>query len=254
MRTTWLLITLLITPPLLAAPLYIERVRSANPDAEALAKAADQIHEHKDVKLREDLKVPPFHKEGPPLKEGEAFCQGCHLPLPHSKKLRTRSFLNMHTRYIGCETCHFRPEDVKFDYRWLDYGSQKQATVENRFRTGRKTDNAQVLDGSRKIAPFLGGEPAIVFPSTPFAEDIAKQWKAGDAGARAKLKARLHAPLKKEGPACGACHTEQNPMLDLIALGAEGEQATAIRRHVIPQFFGRYKADEDRLKIIDILQ
>ncbi|CAI8766436.1 multiheme c-type cytochrome [Methylococcus capsulatus] len=237
-------------------PLFVQRVESAAPTREAIGKAEEQVREHKDVKLRERMAVPAFHKRiEPPLHEGETYCQGCHSPQPHSKKLRTRSFLNMHSRYVACETCHFRPEDVRLEYRWFDYAARRPAAADgSRFRTGRNLDNSVPIDGKFKIAPFYRGEPAFVLPGTAFAERVGREWQEGDLAARAQLKARLHAPLSKEGPACAKCHTEDSPLLDLSALGADSRQASAIRRHVIPQFFGRYQSDDERLKIIDILR
>jgi RNase P subunit RPR2 len=250
-----LLATLAAAEPAAAEPLYIQRAESARPNAEAIAKARQPVREHRDIAIREDLKVPPFHKRlDDPVRDGETFCQDCHLPLPHTKSLRSRSFLNMHSRSIACETCHFQPKDAAIAYRWLDYRTGQPAKVEARFRTGRKADNAAPLGGGVKIAPFAAGTPAIALPGSDFAIRIAREWKNGDEAARAQLKARLHAPLAKEGPACARCHTETKPLLDLAALAAPPEQATAILRHVIPQFFARYKDEDERLKIIDILR
>lgn len=237
-------------------PLFVQRVESAVPTQEAIGKAEEQVREHKDVKLREKMAVPAFHKRiEPPLHEGETYCQGCHRPQPHSKKLRTRSFLNMHSRYVACETCHFRPEDVRLDYRWFDYAARRPAAPDgSRFRTGRNLDNSVLIEGKFKIAPFYQGEPAFALPGTAFAERVGREWKEGDLSARAQLKARLHTPLSKEGPACAKCHTEDAPMLDLATLGADSRQAAAVRKHVIPQFFDRYQSDDERLKIIDILR
>ena len=254
MRVFWLVVSLFCSGTLCAAPLFIQRHEEAQPDEEAVSKALEQVREHKEIKIRDDLKVPPFHKQvDDKVKEGEAFCQGCHLPVPHSKKLRTRAFLNMHTRYIACETCHFRPEDARFDFRWLDYAKQQPAPEQNRFRTGKKIDNAHVLDGNTKIVPFFQSAPAIAFPGSAFAEEIARQWKDADEAGKSRLKAKLHAPLKKEGPACGRCHGDKDPLLDLQALGAEPDQATAIQKHLIPQFFGRYQKDDERIRIINLL-
>lgn len=239
-----------------AEPLFVQRAEAARPDRQAIEKALEQVREHKDVKLREDLAVPPFHKRvEPPIREGEAYCQGCHKSLPHTKKLKDRAFLNMHSRYIACETCHFRPDDAILQFRWLDYNARKEAEPDGgRFRTGRNVDNSVLIDGSTKIAPFYLGQPAIAFRSSEYARKIGQEWETGDVEARARLKARIHSPLKKEGPACAKCHTEDRPMLDLLALGADRDRAAAIQRHVLPQFFGRYQTDEERLKIIDILR
>ncbi len=234
------------------------RYESAHPTAEARQKALDQVRKHKDeVVIRDDLdrKLPTFHKRlEKKVTTGETFCQNCHLPLPHSKKLRSRAFLNMHSRYIACATCHFRPEGVRFDYRWLDYASWRPVRPDHPFRTGLDIDNSIPIDGNLKIAPFFSGEPAIPPKDGPFAEKILQRWREGTPAQRAGLKARLHAPLEEEGPECVACHTSDRPMLDLQALGAEAEQVDLIQFHRIPSFFSRYRGDDEKLKIIGILR
>ena len=243
-----------------AEPLYQQRYEAAVPSREMLDRSAERVRDHKDLQIREKMAVPPFHLRIETPKRGETFCQECHLPLPHTRKPRTRAFLNMHSRYVACETCHFRPQDAKLEYRWLDYINQVPAIPSpDPFRTGRKIDNAVALNGSLKIAPFSSGEPAVAFRGSEFAGRIARTWKESDQAGRIRLRAQIHAPLEKEGPACAQCHRLENPkdgkpMLDLTALGAGAEQAEAIQRHVLPQFFGRYQEDDERLKIIDILR
>lgn len=236
-------------------PLYIEQYQAAHPDQDALAKAEQPIREHQDVVLRDKMAVSPFHRQPDPLRAGETFCQTCHAPLPHTRKLRDRTFLNMHSRFITCETCHFRPATVQLSYDWLDYASWQSVPGDTaRFRTGSNKDNAVALEGRVKIAPFVQNQPAIARRDSAFTREIEKSWKEGDLPQRTALKARLHTPLKKEGPECAACHSEKQPLLDLEKLGATPTQATAIRRHIIPQFFSRYRSDDDRLRIIDILR
>lgn len=237
-----------------ADPLYIEQYRAARPDAEALRKAEQQVSEHRDPVLREKMAWAPFHRQPEPLTRGETFCQTCHAPLPHRQKPKDRTFLNMHSRFMACETCHFRPETTGLTYQWLDYPTWTAVAGEaSRFRTGSKTDNAERLTGTLKIAPFSSRQPALARRDSDFARDIEQTWKQAGLTGRAQLKARLHSPLEKEGPECRACHQEQKPLLDLARLGATATQVSAIQRHVIPQFFGRYRSDTERLKIIDIL-
>ncbi|MGI9213600.1 MAG: multiheme c-type cytochrome [Methylococcaceae bacterium] len=245
-----------------AEPLYVEQYRTAQPDAEALNKAEQQVREHQTVLVREKMAFPSFHRQLPALTQGEAFCQICHAPLPHSKKLRDRTFLNMHSRFIACETCHFRPETSPMEYDWLEYPNWTIAKGDpGRFRTGRPIDNAltttRVNGGAGssilKIVPIHQGVPAIARRDSEFARGIEPVWQESEQAEKARMKAKLHAPLKKEGPECAECHTEKQPMLNLERLGATALQATAIRRHIIPQFFSRYRNEDERLKIIDIL-
>ncbi|MDD5035547.1 MAG: hypothetical protein PHE55_12400, partial [Methylococcaceae bacterium] len=74
------------------------------------------------------------------------------------------------------------------------------------------------------------------------------------------VRAKIHAPLEKEGPHCDRCHAEKEGMLDFAALGASADQEQAIRRHVIPRFFGHYplkaneREDDERIHILDLLR
>ena len=256
--TLALVFSLLVWGNLSAEPLYVRQVKSAHPSVEDVEKALKQVKEHRDdVVIRDDLdsKLPTFHKRlAQKVTTGETFCQGCHLPVPHGKKPRTRAFLNMHSRYIACTTCHFRPEGRRFEFRWLDYQNWQEAHPENPFRTGTGIDNAQPINGNLKIAPFYAGEPAIPAKNSPFAKDIRRQWQQGDLEQKARLKVRLHSPLKKEGPECTACHTSDQPMLNLTDLGASAQEKDLIEYHRIPSFFSRYKSDDEKLRIIGILR
>lgn len=248
----------LVGTTVLAEPFYIRQYQASSPSMKARQKALDQVKKHQDdLPIRDDLdnKLPTFHKRlAQKVKAGETFCQNCHLPVPHRKKLRSRAFLNMHSRYIACATCHFQPPGVTFEYRWLDYQSWQPAMPETPFRTGLDLDNANPIDGNYKIAPLFSGEPAIPAKNSAFAKTILQQWREGTPDQRADLKARLHAPLRKQGPGCSACHTDSDPKLDLKALGASDEQVDLIHFHRIPSFFSRYQSDDERLRIIGILR
>ncbi len=251
----WLL--LVLGGPLSAATLYEQQVETFRPDVETLAEAREKVEKHRDIVIRDDIdaRLPHFHRRGPGLKRGETFCQTCHLPLPHTRKVRTRSFLNMHSRYIACGTCHFRPEGVTFRYRWLDLRRGEPVEPDaRRFPSRRETvDDWRFVDWI-KIAPFFAGEPAVPLPGSDFARDVGRRWRDGDLEARTRLQARLHGPLETKGPECGDCHRVEGPLLDLEALGEDPETARRVYRHSVPQFFQRYREDDQRIRIIDILR
>ncbi len=55
---------------------------------------------------------------------------GCHLPLPHGKKVETRAFLNMHATFLDCSICHTFPNEPKtLKTAWYDLidGGEKAA-------------------------------------------------------------------------------------------------------------------------------
>ncbi|BCX89125.1 hypothetical protein MIN45_P1495 [Methylomarinovum tepidoasis] len=240
-----------------AQPDYIQAVEQARPDPETLAKAREKVKKHKALKIRDDIdaKLPHFHRRTEKkVTQGETFCQICHLPLPHQKSVRTRAFLNMHSRFVACATCHYRPQGKALDYLWLDYRSGRAVAGEGRLRTGTDTPASQPLDGWVKIAPFVENEPVVPLPQDPWAEATARRWRESGLEQRAELQARLHLPLEEQGPKCSDCHQEERPLLDLERLGVSREQARLVYRHMIPQFFGRYRDQDQKIRIIDITQ
>ncbi len=51
---------------------------------------------------------------------------GCHSPLPHGERKEVRAFLNMHTTFIDCQTCH-RDEDLHgTELGWLNLADRSR--------------------------------------------------------------------------------------------------------------------------------
>jgi len=238
-----------------ANPIYLEAIEQ-RPDEKRLAESRKTLHDYREIEIREDLdqQLPPFHRRPQqPISQGETFCQLCHLPLPHRQSLWTRALLNMHSRYIACSTCHFRPKNVTFAYRWLDFSNGQVLEADaSRFRAGRDLDNENLPDGNVKIAPFWQDQSAVPLPSSAKAQDIARLWREGDTEQKIQLHAQLHRPLEPQGLSCDGCHQEKKPLFDLQALGANPDQAKQIQRHVLPQFFKRNYDKEQKIRILDL--
>jgi len=250
-----LLLTTCAAWPAQAVPLYQQRMEQAVPDREALEHSADLLQKHRDLEIRDKPVIQPFHKQSGELETAPAtFCRDCHGPLPHSKQLRTRAFMNIHVRFIACETCHFRPEDAKLDYFWFDYQTASTVDGAGLFRLGKDLDNEKQRPDNPKIVPFYQGQPVIVLKDGDFSRNIATQWQNATSQQKIPLRAKIHWPLEKKGPECQACHSGEQPLLDLPALGATAEQTRAMQKHVIPQFFGRYQKDDQRITIRDMLR
>ena len=229
-----------------AEPLYVEQVNLAETDEQKLQEILKQIKEHKDIILKEDLFVSPFHQQSQhKVTDKKSFCQTCHQDPPHNKDERKRSFLNMHSRYISCETCHFFSENVRLEYRWLNFNATSN-------KSSNKTD-------AKRITPFYNEEAVIIFSDHELAIRAKETWenKSGIAvlnRERAKLKLRLHAPLSEEGPECLDCHNNKEQLLDLESLGFNKKEITSLQQHSIPRFFSRFTKEEQRLRMSDLLQ
>ena len=122
----------------------------------------------------------------------------------------------------------------------------------SRFRAGRDLDNENLPDGNVKIAPFWQDKPAVLLPSSSEAQIIARQWREGDIEQKMRLQAHLHGPLESQGLSCVDCHQEEKPLFGLQVLGADPAQAKQIQRHVLPQFFNRYRDKEQKIRILDL--
>lgn len=250
-------------------PYLLEQIQQTKPDTAAIEKAKKQVADHQDIKLQK-ISLVPFHlRKKNPINDSKVYCTECHGALPHLKSLRSRAFLNMHTDYVACETCHFRPEDTPLQYGWFDYNQEKViAGTPELFHSGRKkADKSWVSrDGHLKIIPLLNQQPIIATRNHPAAKALYQQWKDASKERKGTLKAQYHQPLRPKGPECSACHNDlqnsvkatqqvdgqtiekitQPPLLDYAALGATPEQQTAIRQNTIADFFGHYQPEKTK--------
>ena len=247
-----------------AETLYQQQVNQTEISDTARQEALKQIREYKEIKVLDALSVAPFHKrDALPTAVKRPFCAACHLPVSHRKNERSRTFLNMHSRYIACETCHFRPDDIQLEYRWLAYDGPEAGQeimprntpvdIQSGEHPAQKPLPLAPVDGAR-ITSFYQGEPVSLFNEGDFAGRIVEQWKTGNELERAELKVRLHAPLDEKGPACQGCHGNNEPLLDLQSLGASPERVKQFQQNTLVQFFTRFKKDDERIRIRELLR
>ncbi|OQK18232.1 hypothetical protein AU255_10475 [Methyloprofundus sedimenti] len=261
-----------ISNVLWAEGLYLQTLNNTQLTEEQRQKSLKQVTEHKQIVLRGELEVPPFHKRG---KEdaslGNSFCTTCHLSPPHTKSIRSRTFMNMHTQYIACETCHFRPENVQLSYQWQDTRDASIVTPKPKlFRQAVEAENKDtslpekkvitkdtyVINSFYKITPFYQQQAIGLRNDNAFAEETRKLWQQEGSALelKAERRALIHAPLTEKGPKCEACHNEKNPLLDLAELGATRYQLQKIQNNIVTQFFSRYKDEEQRIRIMSLLK
>lgn len=249
----------------IADTLYQQQVNQIEPDDEKLQDALKQIKEHKEIKLQGKLSVAAFHKRSEQMKTSkQPVCLSCHHALPHRDNERSRTFLNKHSNFVACETCHLRPKGVKLEYRWLAYDgvdAGRDIDVVNRHEDRGDKDPLKqekqpslIPQPGARIAPFYQDEPVLEYKADEFANKVKANWKQADEEGRAKIKARLHAPLEEKGAECQYCHDDEKPMLDLEALGASPEQVKKIQGNTIVRYFSRFRKDDQRIRIKDLLR
>ncbi len=251
-------------------PLLLKKIEQAVPTTAQISEVKAKLQSKKKVELREDITLAPFHKRAKkPIKTTEdVYCNGCHLPLPHSKRLRTRAFMNMHSEYIACESCHFKPKKTRLEYRWYDYQNKKIADKQqSRLLSGRdQKDKTPIIPrtGRIKIAPFFQNKVVLITQDHPFSKQLQQDWKKADLGEKSRLQAKIHQPLTTTGTKCAQCHTDHQSLFDLTTLSQSSAQIKAIQKNTIADFFKHYKPEktlkagelppiEQRIKMIDLL-
>ncbi len=147
-----------------------------------------------------------------------SYCSSCHGDMPHdsvSKDLR--AFLNMHAFFIGCQTCHSRPEgDLATGvYQWYDRESGEIIPS--------PVDGAPPGTYKAKIIPFIMEDGSMVRIDSPARMEFVDQYRLNEKdlseGQRSKAKKMIHNVISKKPVSCEECHTKENSLLPLVNLG-----------------------------------
>lgn len=223
---------------LLANP-FTDEVDHAQVDEDALQRAREQLDDPRAEPLEKPLFVPPFHQRSAPDETPATLCHNCHGLAPHHRSARKRAFLNMHSRQIACETCHWRPREQPREYRRVQLPGMKS--------------------GEKIIAPLVAGQPVLTLAEDPWARRLAQDWEQADKEERVKIKARLHQPLEEKGPDCTACHDEQDSILDWRNLGYEEGRIRELQDNPTAHFLQRTEPESPddpvaRIHLRDLLE
>lgn len=229
-------------------PLYLSLMEFARPKPEEILEALQQMQEKSIVEPKGELKLKPFHQRSDEkLKTKmepaeQSFCRSCHLSLPHQENIRSRTFNNMHSRFLACESCHIKEAiwvEKRLELNWFDL--QKRSILsapESPFHIDQSLA-AGLVTSSIRISPFYQQRPAIISRQHLYVERLMEDWELADETQRATLKARVHQPLRKQGAVCKDCHSP-NGLLDLGALGADEKRQSSFENNSIAVFFRRY--------------
>ena len=156
-----------------------------------------------------------------------SYCGSCHGDMPHdSVKKDIRAFLNMHAFFIGCQTCHFRPEAEMATgiYQWYD--RETGAIIPSPVKDAAPgTYNA-------KIIPFVLENNSLVRIDNQARIEFVKQYKLNEKklseGQKSKAKKMIHSVVSKKPMMCEECHSKEHPLLPLISLGYSKRRVDSI--------------------------
>ncbi|MCG8486075.1 MAG: hypothetical protein MI756_01250 [Chromatiales bacterium] len=238
-KSVVILSLILFTASSHAESLYLTQVKQATWNKQAFNETVEKLEAYKPIEFAEPLKVSPFHNQQQPENRTERdFCISCHTVYPHSNSERYRSYLNMHVGYLACASCHFKPENVDFDYRWHAWAD---------IAKGKPSK-------SRHIVPFYQQSAETLTRNHPQISAMLDAWERSELAAKAELHLKIHTPLERDGPACDVCHTEQNSALDYQALGYSTEEIKAIQENRISKFLSDENFKDRPIKLMDLLQ
>ncbi len=199
----------------------------------------DSCHQsEKDQALLTQTPIKKIHKDQQSLvtrMPDQTSCKVCHPVYPHSKQPFIRAWLNMHTGYIICETCHLKKKKYPgLRYQWITtkHIAFKGKSFGSYFDPDKKHTQSPESSLSR-IVPVVSvngiEQPLVNFEDTEKAQAFIDSGTVSNKENRAVAIAYYHRDIGKMKVAtvCETCHSE-NGMLDFSALGFTEERATAL--------------------------
>jgi hypothetical protein len=202
--------------------------------------------------------------------DDRSSCRACHPLYPHSSNNKVRAFLNMHTGFLICESCHLKKENYKnlvyewkapevFEFVGEPYGMHtKRETKAPEKKKGMISKMLKILSSDNngpegnvteylisRIAVFSAdGGPRRNLENTVDIEK-AKEFneKAKSLGGSAKEKELeyFHRDIarKEVSVACDECHSTKG-ILDLRALGFSARRAKDLEYMNIKSLVTKY--------------
>jgi len=163
--------------------------------------------------------------------ESTSICLQCHGNFCHTKSKELRSFYNMHSFYLACETCHIRiKEGEKILFQWFDN------------LTGKVVKEIKGQNGSygAKIVPLKEGERLDKFPKEDLAFKYMKFKDTYSEEEKKRIQDELMKHISKEPLTCKECH-KRDGYLNFSTLGYSQERINQLTRLEIIKLIDEYK-------------
>lgn len=168
--------------------------------------------------------------------ENAPICLKCHGNFCHEKSEKLRSFYNMHTFFLACETCHIRKEEVEdIAFKWFDDKTGKMVTE-------IKGENGNF---GAKIVPVKLGEGDNLkrldeFPEDKKALDFMKNKDTyTDEEKKNFTEVCMKKNISEQAIVCEECHRKDG-YLDFKALGYDAARSAELSRIEIVQMSKDY--------------
>lgn len=158
--------------------------------------------------------------------DNRAYCIKCHGDVAHDAVKEIRAFLNMHSFFIACQTCHVKLEGAKKTgvFKWYDKttGEIIDSPVA-RFRPG--TYRAKILSFERVDGKLqrVDSQDRI-----DFANEYKEREKTLSDTQKTRAKKLIHNIVSKQAHTCEDCHQREAPLLPFEVLGYPKERINSL--------------------------
>ena len=193
-----------------------------------------------------------FHHIGFQIQEDRAStCVRCHGNVPHDESKEIRSFLNMHTFYLACETCHSQPDkgEPPFEYRWSKkdtgelVGNPKALIqIEEGFETMQQKRQYPIYGNyGAKVAPLANGELLHGAKEMNFVERFLSEQEKLKPEKKSQMKLVIHRKVSKEPIECKNCHQETGYYIPYDKLGYPPTRMRELTNTAVVGMIDKYK-------------
>jgi hypothetical protein len=207
------------------------------PQKPALVK--EQVDAEKFTKkLRSKVGAKHFHVSDEAITtdiETAPLCLRCHGNFCHNKSEEFRSYYNMHTFFLACETCHIRKEPgSNIQFKWFDD------------KTGRELAAIKGTDENygAKIVPIkpagLSFERLDKFPEENLALEFMQKKDSYTPEQTDAIKKQLMKHISKNPVICEECHNKPGYM-NYSELGYNTARTEDLSRIEIVKLIKEYK-------------
>lgn len=194
-----------------------------------------------------------FHHIGFQIQEDKAStCVRCHGNVPHDKSKEIRSFLNMHTFYLACETCHSQPEKGKPKYGFGWYNKDNGQFVGNPKALLKIEESFTSIQEKRQF-PIYGNYGAKIAPRASdgsllhgakemaFVERFLSEQERLKPEKKSQMKLVIHRKVSTDPVACSDCHQDTGYYIPFDKLGYPPTRMRELTNTAVVGMIDKYK-------------
>jgi len=198
-----------------------------------------------------------FHNIGFSIEPDNAsICVRCHGTVPHDESKEVRSFLNMHSFYLGCETCHIHPQEGEppLEFRWYSKATgelvenpMELVKIENLYTKYEDFEKKYVVYGDygAKISPGELIEGKFEFLKRgnmlAYVEEYLKNEKQYGTVQKSKAKKIIHKDVNKKPRECDGCHNNEQQYIPFAELGYPPRRVEELTETAVVGMIDKYK-------------